>query len=130
MSAQEQSRHDQEDITEEHSFDELAMELADGALTRARALKLMGVALVGGLGALTSISVVADPADAKRKRKKKKKHPVAGLAPSSPVLPACTTGKTGCPTTCTCPSGTQCLNLIPGVPGICSPGGGGLPLPL
>ncbi len=39
---------DQEDITEEHSFDELAKGLADGSLSRRRALKVLAGALLGG----------------------------------------------------------------------------------
>jgi hypothetical protein len=42
------------------SFDELATELANGSLSRGRALKLMGAALVGG--ALASISGIAEAA--------------------------------------------------------------------
>ncbi len=42
--------HYEEDVAEEHSsFDELAAGLASGTLTRARAMKLIGAALVGGL---------------------------------------------------------------------------------
>jgi hypothetical protein len=40
--------HDQEDITEEHSFDELAHGLASGSASRRQALKLLGGALLGG----------------------------------------------------------------------------------
>ena len=40
---------DQEDIAEEHSFDELAKGLASGTLSRSRALKLFGGAVLGGL---------------------------------------------------------------------------------
>src|SRR5437588_1638814 len=68
------------------SFDELAMGFADGTLTRGRVLKLMGVALLGGLGTFMGISTVAvDPADAKRRRKKKRKHNAVVLTPVSPV---------------------------------------------
>ncbi len=34
--------------TREHSFDELASELARGTLSRGKALRLMGAALLGG----------------------------------------------------------------------------------
>jgi hypothetical protein len=45
----EESPHhdDQEDITEEHSFDELARGMAEGTISRSRALKLVGAALLG-----------------------------------------------------------------------------------
>jgi hypothetical protein len=49
--------HTPEDITEEHSFDELARGLATGSVSRRRALKLMGGALLGGM--LASIPGVA-----------------------------------------------------------------------
>jgi Stigma-specific protein, Stig1 len=39
----------EEDITEEHSFDELAKGLASGTVSRHRVLKLMGGALLGAL---------------------------------------------------------------------------------
>jgi hypothetical protein len=46
-----------EDHTAEHSFDELARGLASGSVSRGKALRLMGAALVGG--ALASIPGVA-----------------------------------------------------------------------
>jgi hypothetical protein len=36
-----------EELTEEHSFDELARRLASGAISRRRALKLLGTAILG-----------------------------------------------------------------------------------
>lgn len=60
---------------EVNSFDNLAMGLAEGTFTRGQALKYMGVALLGGLGAMAGISVFADDADAKRRRGKKRKKP-------------------------------------------------------
>src|SRR5215212_1147028 len=41
--------HDQEDATEEHSFDELARGLANGTVSRQQALKLLGGAVLGGV---------------------------------------------------------------------------------
>jgi len=49
--------HNPEDITEEHSFDELARGLANGTVSRRRALRLLGGALLGGV--LASIPGVA-----------------------------------------------------------------------
>jgi hypothetical protein len=40
----------QENMPEEYSFDELAKEMAQGTISRGRALKLFGTAIVGGLG--------------------------------------------------------------------------------
>jgi len=54
---------------EEHSFDDLAMGLASGAITRRRALKLMGASVVGASGLST---LFADPAEARRRRRRKR----------------------------------------------------------
>jgi hypothetical protein len=52
---------------EESFFDELARGLADGTLTRGKALRLMGAALVGGtLGSLGIGEAGADPPGCKR----------------------------------------------------------------
>ena len=53
----EEAYHHQEDVTVEHSFDELAKGLADGGVSRRRALQLIGQALLGGV--LASIPGVA-----------------------------------------------------------------------
>jgi hypothetical protein len=50
MPTEGQYRHHPEDTTEEHSFDELARGLASGALSRRKVLKLVGIALLGGVG--------------------------------------------------------------------------------
>src|SRR5947209_16105989 len=57
----------EEDATEEHSFDELARGLASGAISRRKALKLGGVALLGGFGLF---SVFPDAAEARRRDRK------------------------------------------------------------
>lgn len=41
--------HNQEDITQEHSLDTLARGLANGSVSRRKALRLMGAALLGGI---------------------------------------------------------------------------------
>jgi hypothetical protein len=86
---------------EEHSFDALAKEMADGTISRGQALKLVGGAVLGAFG-LAALPGIAEAK--KKKKKKKKKHPSAGVSPS---LPPCTLGQTGCPTTCSCQG--QCL---------------------
>jgi hypothetical protein len=53
----EEARHHQEDVTQEHSFDELAKALAAADVSRRRALRLVGQALLGGV--LASIPGVA-----------------------------------------------------------------------
>src|SRR3954467_4839972 len=70
MRAEDRPPYEQEDITEEYSFDELARGLADGTLTRGRALKYIGAALLGSLGAMAGISAVAAEADARGHRKR------------------------------------------------------------
>src|SRR5438270_7237531 len=72
---------------EVHSFDNLAMALAEGTFTRGQALKYMGVALLGGLGAMAGLSVFTDDADAKRRRKKKKHHHGPSSSPPGPPSP-------------------------------------------
>src|ERR1051325_5284642 len=55
---------------EEGFFDDLARGLADGSITRGRALRLMGAALVGGaLGSLGIGKASADPPGCKRNGK-------------------------------------------------------------
>jgi hypothetical protein len=105
-------------------FDELAI-----ALSRKRALKLMGAALLGGLGALTGISTAASDADAKtcppgfkrvcrpkkgRHRgkvcrcKKQVERPHLGKPPIRPGV--CSPGEELCGPVC-CPSpNSRCVN--------------------
>jgi hypothetical protein len=60
--------------TTESSFDELTRGLASGSISRGRALRLMGAALVGGtLGSLGISEVAAAPRGCKRDGKKCKK---------------------------------------------------------
>src|SRR3954452_2772528 len=55
---------------EESFFDDLARGLADGSLTRGKALRLMGAALVGGaLGSVGIGEASADPPGCKRNGK-------------------------------------------------------------
>jgi hypothetical protein len=62
--------YDQEDTMEESSFDELAKGLADSTISRSRAIKLMGTALLGGA---LSFLALPDEAQARRQREKNKK---------------------------------------------------------
>jgi hypothetical protein len=52
-----------EDETGDYSFDELAVSVADGTISRARAIKLVGVAL---LGSALAVFLPAEDADARR----------------------------------------------------------------
>ena len=56
-------RYDEEDITEEYSFDELAKGMAEGTLSRRRALKTVAGAILGG-SLLASFLVKPTPAKA------------------------------------------------------------------
>jgi hypothetical protein len=113
---------------EEGFFDDLARGLADGSLTRGKALRLMGAALVGGtLGSLGIREAAADRPGCKREGKNctrtdqccsnlvclsgtcqtpatsTTETPTTTTTPPCPPLPACTD-------TCPCPSGQTCLN--------------------
>src|SRR3954462_15317636 len=75
---------------EVHSFDDLAMELADGTLTRARVLKLMGAAILGGLlggGVLGMPEVEARRRFFFRRRHRRRRPP-----PTVACAAACTFG--------------------------------------
>jgi hypothetical protein len=64
----------EEGWVEEHSFDGLAKEVADGTLTRSKALKYVGAALLGtlGLGSLPGVAEGGKKKGGKKKGKKKK----------------------------------------------------------
>jgi hypothetical protein len=65
---------------EEGFFDELARGLADGTLTRGKALRLMGAALVGGtLGSLGGVAVADDECKPLNKKCRKDKQCCTGL---------------------------------------------------
>jgi hypothetical protein len=76
--------------TTNHSFDELTRGLASGSISRGRALRLMGAALVGGT--LTSLGLggvaAADPPGCKRNGKKLRgtTSAVAATALAAPAL--------------------------------------------
>ncbi len=88
----------QEAMPEEYSFDELARGLASGTLSRGRALKLVGAAL---LGSALGIFGLAAPAEAQRRRRR--------CAP-------CTTDDPG-----TYPAGYCCLTPTGGTSGCLVP---------
>ena len=90
---------------EDGFFDELARGLADGSLTRAKALRLMGAALLGGtLGSLgISGEAGADPPGCKRNGKNCKRNDqcCSGNCSTSGTCQAQTTTTTTTPTTTT-----------------------------
>src|SRR3954469_22957722 len=77
---------------EVHSFDDLAMELADGTLTRARVLKLMGAALLGGLlgGGVLGMPEVEARRRFFRRRRRRRRRPTVACAAACPG--GCCTG--------------------------------------
>jgi hypothetical protein len=106
----------EEDATEEHSFDELARGLASGAISRRKALKLGGVALLGGFGLF---SVFPDAAEARRRRGRRRGR---GLGQRSSRT--CGINESGCNFgSCVCPRNTFCItnnNNNFNDPGFCS----------
>ena len=94
--------------TTESSFDELTRGLASGTLSRGRALRLMGAALVGGTLASLGIGEAgADPPGCKRDGKKCKRNPQCcsgtcsgGCGAGCPPV-ACVGGMVN-PDTCVC----------------------------
>jgi len=93
----------------EHSFDQLARGLASGSISRGKALRLMGAALVGGALASVGISEAsADPGGCKRNGKKCKNDDQCCSENCDSVSGTCTAacGANGA----TCDSGTQCCS--------------------
>jgi hypothetical protein len=101
----------------ERSFDELASGLANGSLSRGRALKLMGAALVGGV--LASIPGIAEAAPKPKPPGKKCKRD------SQCSTQVCVSGVCGgtfacrrCPEDCTCAvradGSIACIGCRPG----------------
>ena len=70
-----------EDETGEHSFDELARGVADGTLSRSKALKAVGAAILGGL--LSIFALPSRDADAARRRPLRTLWAVASVTFSS-----------------------------------------------
>jgi hypothetical protein len=102
---------------EDGFFDDLARGLADGTLTRGKALRLMGAALVGGsLGSLGIGEASAAPGGCKRNGKacKKDTQCCSGNCVGG-VCSSCPSGTTTCGTEC-CAGGQECVG------GVCQSG--------
>jgi hypothetical protein len=134
MTAEDRPRYEQDDITEEYSFDELAMGLADGTLTRGRALKLFSAAIfgLGFLGLFGGAAQAKGRRHGGRRRNKKRRggggsegcDPGEAVCPGGDCCPSeapicCSDGITCCssslPTCCPagsaspcCPAGATC----------------------
>jgi hypothetical protein len=101
----------------ERSFDALATEMASGNLTRGRAIKLMGAALVGG--ALASIGIGEAAADnlckPNGKKCRKDAQCCSGLecvetSSGRRCAPACVSCGGACASDGECCDGLQCIN--------------------
>src|SRR3954464_12718137 len=93
MPAEDYPRNErEEELVEEYSFDVLAQTLAEGTLSRQRALKLVGAAILGGA---LSIFALPDQAEAKKKKSRvSHRHHSrhnrirnSGPGPAPPVVP-------------------------------------------
>jgi hypothetical protein len=138
------------DDRREVSFDELAKGLASGDLTRGKALRLMGAALLGGtLASVPGIAVAAPKPRPNGRKCKQSSQCLSGNCQGGVCQAAgCPSGTTECngscvtnctsgqvldPSTCTCvcPTGTvldngQCVSPSPqqcSFPGTCATGG-------
>src|SRR5919112_1578990 len=103
-------------MREEGFFDDLARGLADGTLTRGRALRLMGAALVGGsLASLGIREASADPPGCKRLGKNctRDTQCCAGLVCPSGTCQTPTTTTTETPTTTTTETPTTTTTETP-----------------
>jgi len=127
MTTENSPPYDQENITEERSFDELAKGLSNGTLSRGKALKLLGAALFGGV----LIPLFPEQAQALTNTQRRKCTRQGGTVCSSgtrrsevccPSGTTCLAGPTCCPSTqvcgsACCQSGETCVD------GVCQGGG-------
>jgi len=91
----------------DHSFDELARGLASGSISRGKALRLMGAALVGGaMGSVGMHEASADPPGCKRNGKACKKGTQCCSGNCSGGICAAACGATGA----TCTEGSTCCS--------------------
>lgn len=107
--------------TGEYTFDELSRGLADGTLSRSRALKLAGAAILAGAFGFLALPDEADAKKRRRKKKRKRKRRPRSASTTPTTLPLCQLGQLGCPTACRCPTGNVCRSVVPGFAGICAP---------
>jgi hypothetical protein len=96
---------------DERFFDDLAKGLDDGTVSRVRALKLLGAAILGG-----ALSSFLFPGIAEAHHRHHHKNPPP---------PICGSSEAGCKIgACTCPSGTTCVyTALSDSYGICCPAG-------
>jgi hypothetical protein len=94
----------------EHSFDELTRGLASGSISRGRALRLMGAALVGSaLGSLGGVAAADDECKPAEKKCRKDHQCCSGNCGEDHKCAACPSGTTPCGTQC-CQTAETCVN--------------------
>jgi hypothetical protein len=131
--------HDQQDTTEEHSFDELAKGLADSTVSRGRALKMFTGALLGA-SLLALIPRVAGASDGSQggggsiggggggRRRHKRRRRRGGRLAGCPRERRCRASNTCCPRSKICArgGGVCCppvrVCTVGGVANACCPG--------
>ena len=116
----------EEYLAEEYSFDEVARGLATGTLSRTRALKLVGAALLGG-----ALGIFGFAGSAEARRRRSSCFPCTTSNPSSYPYGYCCLTRTGGTSGCLVrssfcenpPSGTECTCCPVGCGGTCCPEG-------
>jgi hypothetical protein len=125
MTTENSTPYDQENITEERSFDELAKGLSNGTLSRGKALKLLGGAFFGA----ALMPLFPQQAQALTRRQRRRCRRQGGTVCSSgtrasevccPSGTTCLAGPTCCPSTQVCGSAC-CQSAQSCVNGTCCP---------
>jgi hypothetical protein len=97
--------------TSNHSFDELTRGLASGSISRGRALRLMGAALLGGtLGSLGGVAAADDECKPLNKKCRKDKQCCSGKCEDSKCAAACVSSDGSCSGDGECCTGLLCDN--------------------
>ena len=92
--------------TSNHSFDELTRGLASGSISRGRALRLMGAALVGGtLGSLGGVAAADDECKPLNKKCRKNHQCCSGNCDTTSRTCACQSNGGPCASNSQCCSG-------------------------
>jgi hypothetical protein len=139
MPAEEHPRHDQEEMAEEHSFDELAKGLVKGSLTRGQALKLLGASILSSLVGSGVLGIVPEVASAKPPRHRRRGRHHKKPKTTTTLPPGQTCDSTNCAGGCCvnintchtndpqfCGTGAgscvRCADNVACVSGVCQPG--------
>lgn len=116
MPAEGRGNPDRAGVAEEHSFDELAKELARRTVSRRRALKLVGAALLGGV-----FSFLALPGVAVAKKRRRRRFACSTCATTeAPPADQCCYHVEGRPSGCLVRQSACAGSVPPGTGCICS----------